>query len=467
MKDLELNGKLLHLYRRAALCAIPEENISLHRSIDKLFEDSERFQPIKIPAISDQSQPAEMRMENRVSEVAKKEMKQVERGRLRDLNTGWIGMMTSGEAVLRERMSLFWHGHFACRSVIPVFVESYINTIRKYSLGNFGEMLMAVSKEPAMLQFLNNQQNRKNSPNENFARELMELFTMGRGKYSESDVKESARSFTGWAFNAKGEFQFRERTHDTGVKDFLGQQGTFTGEDIIRILLSRKETAVFITGKIYRTLVSEVPDQKRIDNLAEGFYNSNYDISKLLLKIFKSDWFYDSSVQNALIKSPVELLVGIQRTVGASFNNPQAMLFIQKALGQVLFNPPNVAGWPGGKNWIDSSSLLFRMQLPALMFGGAEASVKIKDSGDDNDPFGTKRGKNFKVEANWSNWAAKFEKTPSEKLPMAIAFQLLAKLPNEEVMKLIGQKTTLEADRVQTVRQITQAIMSLPEYQVA
>lgn len=467
MRDVEINKKLLHLYRRAALGSIPEKTISLRHAIDKLFEDSAHFDPIKFSVGADDTGTGDMLMEKRSGEAAKKEMKQIERKRVRDLNIAWIGTMSAAKALLRERMSLFWHGHFACRSVNPVFVESYINTIRKHSLGNFGDLLLAVSKEPAMLQFLNNQQNRKNSPNENFAREVMELFTIGRGNYTENDVKEGARSFTGWAFNANGTFQFRERTHDAGVKHFLGEQGAFTGDDIIRILLSKKETAIFITTKIYRSLVSEVSDQKRIEKLADGFYSSNYNISELLLKIFKADWFYDASVQNALIKSPVELLVGIQRTVGASFNNTQATLFIQKALGQVLFNPPNVAGWPGGRNWIDSSSLLLRMQLPALMFGGLESSLKVKESGDDNDPFENRRSKSFNVEVNWQNWAVKFEKIPFEKLPLAIAGQLLARLPNEEMMKLISQKITAETDRVQAIKHITQSLMSLPEYQVA
>jgi uncharacterized protein (DUF1800 family) len=472
MRDRETNRKLLHLYRRAAFGAIPAKNTSPGHAVNLLFEDSETFVPISLVSISAETTeiPAMdkmMLLSDSEKGFAKKEKNKMERERVKDLNMAWMDLMANSKGVLRERMALFWHGHFACRSQNPVFVQNYINTIRKNALGNFGQMLLEVSKEPAMLQFLNNQQNKKRSPNENFAREVMELFTMGRGNYSEDDVKESARAFTGWSYNASGEFEFKAKVHDGESKKFLGRQGAFDGADIIAILLKQRETALFVTKKIYQSFVSEIPDVNRIQKLADDFYASDYDIEKLMRTIFKADWFYDESPQNVLIKSPVELIVGIQRTLFASFRNKQSALYIQKVLGQVLFYPPNVAGWPGGRNWIDSSSLLFRMQLPGIMIGNAETNVKAKESGDVNDPVFRKPDKNLKAEVNWEVWAERFEKTEPDKVTQEIADQLLAQNPNESVFILLDKRVSGETDLTQKIRKITLAIMALPEYQVS
>ena len=173
---------------------------------------------------------------------------------IKSLNLRWLDEMINSEAQLREKISFFWHGHFACRVINIYFQQQLIDIVRKNALGNFGDMLRAVSKSPGMLSFLNNQQNKKQKPNENFAREVMELFTMGRGNYSEKDVKEAARAFTGWGFNLQGEFVFRANQHDDGQKSFLGKTGNFNGDDVINILLEQKQTARFITKKIYRFL---------------------------------------------------------------------------------------------------------------------------------------------------------------------------------------------------------------------
>ncbi|TDE18578.1 DUF1800 domain-containing protein [Dyadobacter psychrotolerans] len=471
MKDSEPDSKILHLYRRAGLSSLPETKRTLKQAIDQLFKNSEKYTPIQLISIADNisAKPIEevLMMGEAAKETAKRERGRVERERVRDLNVAWVEMMAKDSGVLREHMSLFWHGHFACRSEDPVFVQNYINSIRKNALGNFGEMLMAVSKEAAMLQFLNNQQNRKNSPNENFAREVMELFTLGRGNYTETDVKEAARSFTGWAYNSLGEFEFREKVHDHGVKNFLGKQGAFEGTDIINFLLEQKQTAKYVTAKIYRSFVSEIENQDRINQLSEEFFKSGYNIKNLMYRIFTSEWFYEDSVKNALIKSPVELMVGIQRNLGATFNNKQSTLYIQRVLGQELFYPPNVAGWPGGRNWIDSSSLMFRMQLPNLMIGESEVKVKPKDSGDVNDKAVKQQDKNTKADVNWDRWVARFENVAVDKLPGVIAGQLLAEQPSTEVIEIVAKRAGSETDRIKQIRKITLTIMALPEYQVS
>ncbi|MEL6562177.1 MAG: DUF1800 domain-containing protein [Bacteroidota bacterium] len=207
------------------------------------------------------------------------------REKVKMLNKKWFDHMSLTDGVLRERMSLFWHNHFACSSRNVFFIQSYLNTVRKNALGNFGDLLRAVSKEPAMLQYLNNQQNRKRKPNENFAREVMELFTIGRGNYTESDVKNAARAFTGWSFNQSGEYVLRERQHDYGSKEIFGKTGNFSGDDVLNMLLEKKETARFVTTKLYRYLVNDQPDEKVINDLTEVFYDSNYDTEVLLSAI--------------------------------------------------------------------------------------------------------------------------------------------------------------------------------------
>ena len=470
MKDRNSQSQLNHLYRRMGLSPVPAHHKSLRKSITQLFKDSEIYVPLDHKPFSEiegeETMNKMVMQSDSTREDLKKRLMKEGRENIRNLNITWVNKMATGEGVLRERMALFWHGHFACRVERPRFVQSYIETIRKHALGNFGEMLLAVSKEPAMLQFLNNQQNRKNSPNENFAREVMELFTLGIGNYSETDVKEGARAFTGWGFDAAGAFQFRPKIHDDGSKNFLGQKGDFLGEDVIRILLEKKETAHFIASKIYKYFVSENVDNKRIDPLAAEFYKSGYDVSKLMHNILEADWFYDNAPENLLIKSPVELLVGIQRTLGATFTDYESMLYVQKVLGQVLFYPPNVAGWPGGRNWIDSSSLLFRMQLPALMAGTEEIKVKAKDSGDVNDLKVNRGNKNAKATIDWDKWADGFEKDEAVKLPQIIAAKLLAIDPSPEVMKLLTEIKVEDNDRIRLIRKITLSVMSLPEYQI-
>lgn len=312
----------------------------------------------------------------------KRSLRQQSREHIKNLNLEWIDEMIYSAGQFREKMSLFWHGHFACRVVNIYYQQELLDIVRSNALGKFGDMLKAVSKAPGMLQFLNNQQNRKQHPNENFAREVMELFTMGRGNYSEGDVKEAARAFTGWSFNSQDHFVFKDNQHDNGDKTFLGKTGKFTGDDIIDIILEQKKTALFITQKIYYYFVNEKIDSKRLTWLADRFYKSEYDIKKLMADIFTSDWFYDEENIGRRIKSPVELLVGIRRLLPLALNNNSIQLLIQRALGQVLFYPPNVAGWPGGRSWIDSSTLMLRLKIPQIITAGERVNITPKTDDD-------------------------------------------------------------------------------------
>ncbi|MCD9617612.1 DUF1800 domain-containing protein [Chryseobacterium gleum] len=299
----------------------------------------------------------------------KKEMQRINREQNNELNLNFLNTIVNSKEQMREKMAFFWHGHFASRVINPKFNRQLLNTIRKNALGNFKDLLFEVSQSPAMLNFLNNQQNKKDHPNENFAREVMELFTMGRGNYTEHDVREGARAFTGWSYDKEGNFKERKNLHDEGSKTFLGKTCNFDGNDILNIILEQKATAQFITTKIYKFFVNEKPDQDIVNKLSTNFYNSGYDIKKLMTEIFSSTWFYDQKNIGNRIKSPIELMAGMMRILPMHIQNPENLIVYQKLLGQMLLYPPNVAGWPNGKSWIDSSTLMLRLQIPQIWSG--------------------------------------------------------------------------------------------------
>lgn len=392
------------------------------------------------------------------------------------LNIRWLQEMTESPAQLLEKMSLFWHGHFASKTINIFYDQAMLNVIREHALGNFRELLMKVSKTASMIQFLNNNQNKKGHPNENFARELMELFTIGRGNYTETDVKESARAFTGWGATLQGDFDFRPGQHDDGVKTFLGKTGNLTGEDIIEILLAQKQTAVFITGKIYRYFVNEIVDEEILHFLALKFFESGYDIRDLMIRIFTSSWFYDEKNIGIQIKSPVLWWVGLRRQLPIELQSPAVQLIIERLLGQVLFLPPNVAGWPGGKHWIDSSSLMLRMQIPQIIYKSGAVITRPKDDDDlmmgMRDRFPGKKIKGlenpglqlFRAEIFWDRYMKNFNETTMPTIYTAIRNLLLQKdLPineNEMIKYFDG------SGREQWIRSITIRLMGTPEYQL-
>ncbi len=378
-------------------------------------------------------------------------------------NTQWINRMTdNSQSALLERMTLFWHGHFACITKMPHLAARQMNTIRAYALGSFKDLVLAMAKDVSMIRFLNNQQNRKKSPNENFARELMELFTIGQGNYTEQDIKEAARAFTGWSSNLRGEFIFKERQHDYGQKTFMGRTGDFNGDDIINIILEQKEAAEFITRKIYSYFVNEKVDEFRVKELAKQFYDTNYNISYLMGSIFRSDWFYAEKNVGTKIKSPVEFLAGMLRSLNVSFEDPMAMLFVQKALGQVLFNPPNVAGWAGGKIWIDNSTLMLRLNLANYLFRSTDIDLHTKDEFE-AEQRGKKRRK-IKAEIDFSELLSTFKYTKQEQIFEKLSAYILQ--PDVHLNKSMFDEFTPKGHNEDFIKVLTMWLMSLPEYQM-
>jgi uncharacterized protein (DUF1800 family) len=409
-----------------------------------------------------------------MDEDERKKVQQKQRESVRSLNLNWLNVFVNTDAQLREKMAFFWHGHFACRNLNVFYQQGLLDVLRRNALGSFRDMLHEVSKSAAMLNFLNNQQNRKDHPNENFAREVMELFTMGRGNYNENDIKEAARAFTGWSSGLKGEYIFRRFQHDFGSKTILGKTGNYNGDEVLDILLSQKQTAKFITQKIYKFFVNDTVDEEKVNWLSDRFYNSTYDIGKLMEDIFTSDWFYDEKNIGVKIKSPIELLAGIQRMLPMQLENLEALTFLQRALGQMLFYPPNVAGWPGGKSWIDSSSLMLRMRIPQLINDVDELNVKTKDDDDqmmgrktqddEKKPMGIGKRSIIKANIDWKLYTNHFEKIQKDQLVGSIASNLLQ--TKSSVSNDLIKQYADAGSKESFIKSTTLQLMSTPEYQL-
>lgn len=467
-----------HLLWRAGFGPLPEEipqhqQVNLKTSLKALFKASE-VKPTTLAVAADFIQGLGMGVteagrlqQPALSDAQRKQIRVQSREALKNLNLLWLGEMINSKQQLREKMALFWHGHFASRNLNILYQQQLLDIIRRNALGNFGTLLTEVSKSAAMINFLNNNQNRKGHPNENFARELMELFTIGRGNYTETDVKEAARAFTGWGAALNGSFVFRTTLHDKGSKTILGKTGNFQGEEVLQLLLAKPETARFITRKLYRFLVNEVVNEDRLQWLATRFYQSNYSISSLLEDILSSNWFYAAENLGNRIKSPVELLVGIQRALPLTWQRPEVQLQLQRLLGQVLFYPPNVAGWPGGKNWIDSSTLMLRMRLPQLLFTSTDLELRPK-SDDDQQMGMTEQQKTglqrLGASINWEAYLKQYASTERNRLGETIHSRLL--LCNNTRTAALLLKHTDSSSREQYIKTTTIQCMSSPEYQL-
>lgn len=340
-----------------------QEKRSFSAIVDELFSGSAGWKPLETA-----QSVATLKQYRAMDEKGQRAFRREQRNNTAELNKQWMERLAGGEGILREKMTLFWHGHFACRSPWGNSNQQLNNVLRQHALGNFGDLLRGVSRSPAMLEFLNNQQNRRGAPNENFAREVMELFTLGRGHYTETDIKEAARAFTGWGYEmATAEFKFNQEQHDFAEKTFRGRTGRWDGEEILGFLLEDERTAAFISRKIYRWFVNTEVDEPFVAEMAKRFFATGYDIADLMRFVFLSEHFSLERNVGARIKSPVELLAGLDHLFNIAYEVPDQSLALQRALGQVLFYPPSVAGWAEGTAWIDSNSLLLRLRIPSVL----------------------------------------------------------------------------------------------------
>ncbi|SFC98248.1 DUF1800 domain-containing protein [Algibacter pectinivorans] len=455
-----------HLYRRIGFGILPATLNKLSKKsekaiINELFKASKQFIPLEVDTSEIKAiyKSAFMKGEKLDAETRRKVQK-LSRMKQLELNVAWIERLANSQDVLREKMTLFWANHFVCEDNSITYIQQFNNTLRKHALGDFKAFVNAVSKEAAMTKYLNTKQNKKQRPNENFARELMELFTLGVGNYSEADIKESARAFTGYSHNLQGDFVFRKRAHDQGEKTFFGKTGSFSGEDIIDIILEQKQCAKYICGKIYRYFVNDLIDENHVNEMANVFYK-DYNIENVMRYMLTSGWFYNDQNIGSKIKSPIEFIVGLKTIVPTDFKNPKQLLYIQKLLGQILLNPPNVAGWKGGKSWIDSNTIVLRLKLPSLLLNNAYISKEKLGEVDEyaqakKEAFKKKYGKRFKTVANWEYFNTQFKNvaiSDFQKHVLACEVSESAKAYLQSLEKVSKKEYCVQ-------------LMSLPEYQM-
>jgi len=274
----------------------------------------------------------------------------------------WMKRMGSGPYPLQEKLTFFWHGHFttSARDERSAFLMWQQNeTLRRNAAANYRTFVKAVSRDPAMLDYLNNQQNRKGQPNENYARELMELFTLGIGNYTEKDIKVVARAFTGWGHDGEV-YLFRKQFHDTGAKTVFGRTGNFGGDDVVDIILTRDTAGDYIAGRLLKFFVTEKPMPDVAHALGDVLRENDYEMRPVLRTLLGSKLFFDSKNIGTQVKSPVQLVVGSGKLTGVTKPKRVRTMQAMEGMGQVLFMPPNVRGWPGGRSWINTSTLLVR-----------------------------------------------------------------------------------------------------------
>jgi uncharacterized protein (DUF1800 family) len=388
-------GKAAHLLRRAGLGPLPDEVARAvaagpERAVDSLFEFPQAPEP---PEVFADVRAAEHQLESAVAALLAAHDKpnlqshpelrglvqetQRQHGRaLVAVAAWWLERMGATSAPLQEKLTLFWHGHFTSsfgdvHDAIAMFNQNQL--FRRHAADNFAALLDGVARDSAMLRYLNNDVNRKGHPNENWSRELMELFTMGIGHYTEPDVKESARAWTGWSLRdyrtAEGRrtFAFKPAIHDDGDKVFLGQRGPWDGTDIMRMLLAQDATPRFLAGKLAAFFVAPTADQALVDAMAARLRAANYELAPVLRAVFRSRAFYRPAVMLAQVKSPVEFAVGAVRHLGIASADWVRVYQAAGAMGQRLFFPPTVAGWHGGTTWINAGTIFARTDLAAAL----------------------------------------------------------------------------------------------------
>jgi uncharacterized protein (DUF1800 family) len=303
-----------------------------------------------------------------------REVRLMESENILDLRRWWLERMMTGPAPLLEKMTLFWHGHFATgvekvKDAYWMWLQN--DMLRSNALGNFATLVKKMSRDPAMMIYLDLQQSRKEHPNENWARELMELFTVGIGNYSEQDIRESARVFTGYRIDmTTQQFRFAPMQHDHGPKNFMGRTGALNGDEIIDILVDKPACEQFLGRKLWRFFVEDELSPQIVDAIASTIRAHNYEVRPVLHEIFSSAEFYSDRVMRTQIKSPIQYLIQTSKLLETQLPSPIVVQNAMRQMGQILFAPPNVKGWDGGKAWISTSTLLFRYNFASYLING-------------------------------------------------------------------------------------------------
>ncbi|WP_411846025.1 DUF1800 domain-containing protein [Roseibacillus persicicus] len=381
-----------HLLNRAGFGGTPSaiedfHQMGRHGAVDWLLEAKEK-NPVSPPAWTkeergdrlaelrqDRAQFAGLSVKEReeMRRKLQRERQQEYRKQNRSLTGWWVNRMIQTDAPLVEKMALFWHDHFPSSSQkvrVPQFLYQQNALFRKEALGNFGRLTHAIAEDPAMMIYLDSSQSSKKKPNENFARELMELFTLGEGHYTEEDIKGAARAFTGYRVDRlTGKVSFQQRQWDEGEKTILGQTGPFKGQDVVKLLLGNPRCGHYLAEKIWEFFAYENPEPELLSRLGNGFFKVGYELKPLLRKIFLSEEFYSLRAMHSQIKSPLSFLAMMYRQLELG-SVPEAVVFqVLQQLGQLPFLPPNVAGWDWGRAWVNTNTLLTRYHFAGLVTG--------------------------------------------------------------------------------------------------
>ena len=402
-----------HLLNRAGFGGSPADIKSFHalgrtKAVDSLLNPGEPVDAIAPPEWSQPEKALEMFQAHREatreavekaksmptfegSQVRRAVLKKYQRLRNdlgREAEEWWMGKILATQAPLREKMTLFWHDHFATsfqKVKQPAMLVRQNEMFREHAFGDFKALTHGVAKDPAMMLYLDSQNSKKGSPNENFAREVMELFTLGEGNYTEDDIREAAKAFTGYRIDrTSGTMIFQKRQWDESSKTVFGKNGELTGEDVIELIFQQKAAASYVPSKLWEYFVSEDPPKAAVDSLAASFKTADFNVAPLLREIFLSKEFYSERVMRNQIKPPVQFLVQMLKQLEITQPPAGFPLQGQRELGQQLFSPPNVAGWDWGKAWINTNTLLTRYNLAGYLTKGAEASApEDRKEGDD------------------------------------------------------------------------------------
>jgi uncharacterized protein (DUF1800 family) len=439
-------------------------------------ERSQKYQDIqrlareeKDPTKSDDEKQA---LGEKRRQMAKELQKQQVR-ELEDMRFDWLKRMAFGPRPLQEKLTLFWHGHFATSAVKvrdAYFMWLQIDTFRQNASGNWLDLLKATARDPAMLIWLDQAQSRREHPNENFARECMELFTLGEGHYTEKDVTEAARAMTGWSIDRVAEtYRYRPRIHDDGVKTIFGQTGNWNGDDVLDAIVAQPQAARFITGKLWKFFASDDPDSGLIDALADAFRNGGNNFAPFLRAMFSCEEFYADAVMRSQIKSPVQWLVNSVRLLQRDLPPPLVSTQMTKALGQDLLLPPNVKGWDGGLSWITTNTLLARYNQAAILVmgqgnlgaqGGDRPGQKLIAA------VANEQARRLSP-ADVANIIRDDQRTDSSTVIAALEKRFIAGQLTEKHRQVLRDYLEPRADlNDQDIRHAIRLIMSTPEYQL-
>jgi len=380
--------------------------------------------------------------------------------------TWWLKRMSTGPHPLQEKLTLFWHGHFTTSAKdekAASLIWNQNELLRTNSAGNFRTFVRQISRDPAMLDYLNNNENRKAHPNENYARELMELFTLGIGNYTEPDIKNSARAFTGWGHDGD-DFIYRKFQHDDGIKYFMGHEGNFDGDDIIDIILTQPACPKFISGELFSYFAYEQPDESLASALGAVLRDSRFEMRPLIRTILTSKAFYSPTAIGTQIKCPIQLVVGTTRLL--DIPSPEGRQITQsfRQMGQIPLMPPNVKGWPGGQLWINTSTLFVRYNTAVTMVGGGMGGqFGGGGGGGGRGPIFNRimeqRGGQFNPESVGPHGA------PDQVVDGWVS-RLIQRPIDDSKRKILLDALGDQSDNPQAVKRMVQLIVSMPEYQL-